>query len=241
MEEWKQAAALAKYELRRSKVAVIQLAFMLITYILVVVFSAPIVVEKGFFLFDLFFLIFIGMAATWAKPKDFQINKMKNGSWGTPYFALLHQLPIPRKVLIKNRFIIYFVYSIPMHMIFLVSIYIFSDTIRTFLAFPEYIAFAIIWIMFGIYWGVSYPLVDIGEVKKMGAFKMTLYTVLFFVPIIGGGILLQQFTGYGVVYWSMMFAKNWPVVSSILSISLAIVCVLFALHHANKKIRKIDY
>lgn len=241
MKDWKQAAALAKFELRNSKKALIPLGFMLITYTFVIVYSAPMLIDTNFFLFDLFFLIFIGMAASWAKPKEFQINKMRNGSWSAPYFVMLHQLPIRREILIKNRFFIYFVYSIPFHALFLISIYAFSETIRTVMTFPEYVAFTIIWLSFGISWGTVYPLTDLGAETKMDTFKLIIYTILFLAPIIGGVILLQWFTGYGVVYWSMIIAKNWPLLSSNLAVILAAVSTVFALRQADKKIAKFDY
>ena len=126
-------------------------------------------------------------------------------------------------------------------MLFLGSIYAFSETIRTILTFPEYAAFTIIWLSFGIYWGALFPLADVGEVRKMSTFKMWLYTVLFLVIVVGGVILLQRFTGYGVVYGSMMLAKNWPLLSSLLSIIAAVVCTKLALRQANKKLMEIDY
>ena len=206
--------ALSKFELRNSKKAVFPLGFMLIVYAFLMISSAPQLVDSLFY--DVFFLIYIGMAASWAKPKEFQLNKTKDGSWISPYFVLLHQLPIRREVLIKNRFVVHYVYSIPANVLFLGSIYAFSETIRTILTFPEYAAFTIIWLSFGIYWGTAFPLTEVGEVKKMGSFKMWLYTVLFLVVVVGGVTLLQRFTGYGVVYGSMLLAKNWPLLSSLL-------------------------
>lgn len=191
--------------------------------------------------YDVFFLIFIGMAAAWAKPKEFQLNKVRNGSWGTPYFVLLHHLPIRKEILIKNRFIVYYAYSIPSHMLFLFSIYAFSETARTILTFPEYTAFTIIWLSFGIYWGALFPLADIGEVAKTSTFKMWLYTVFFLIIGVGGILLVRLYTGYGVVYSSMMLAKKWPVLSSILSIVVAVVCTKLVLLHAKKKMMEIDY
>ena len=239
MEDWKQAVALSKFELRNSKKAVFPLGFMLIVYAFLMISAAPQLVESMFY--DIFFLIYIGMAASWAKPKEFQLSKMKNGSWMSPYFVWLHQLPIRKEILIKNRFVIYYAYSIPANMLFLVAIYAFSESIRTILTFPEYAAFTIIWLSFGIYWGTAFPLTDVGEVKKMGSFKMWLYTVLFFAVVVGGVFLLQRFTGYGVVYGSMLLAKNWPLLSSLLSIIAAVVCTKIALRQANKKLMEIDY
>lgn len=241
MEDWKQAISLAKFELRYSKRALIILGFMLIAYTFFIINSAPIYVETGFVLFDLFFLMIIGIGAMWAKPKKFQMNKMGNDSWRKSYFVMLHQLPIRKEILIKNLFVIYYAYAVPFHTLFLVSIYAFSQTMQTVLTFPEYAAFSIIWISFGIYWGVMYPLADLGEVNHSSNFKVTLDIILFLVTVGGGVILLQLYTGYGVVYWSMMVAKEWPLLSSILSIIAAYLGTMLALRQANKKIMKIDY
>ena len=239
MEDWKQAITLAKFELMNSKRALISLGAMLIVYAFLMIYAAPQLVETIFY--DLFFLIYIGMAASWAKPKEFQIDKMRNGSWGMPYFVMLHQLPIRKEILIKNRFVIYYAYSIPFHALFLISIYAFSEEIRTILTFPEYAAFTIIWLSFGIYWGAQFPLTDVGQVAKTSTVKMWFYTALFLVIGVGAVILLQQFPGYGIVYCSMMLAKKWPLLSSIMSIIAAVVCTKLALRQANKKIMKNDY
>lgn len=239
MEDWKQAAALAKFELRHSKKAVIPLGFMLIVYAFLMVYAAPQLVETIFY--DLFFLIFIGIAALWARPKEFQWNQMRDGSWGTPYFVMLHQLPIRNEILIKNRFVIYYIYSIPAHFLFLFSMYAFSSEIRAILTFPEFVAFSVIWLSFGIYYGVQYPVTDILQVAKSSTVKMWILTVLFLASCVGGVILLQQLTGYGIVYNSMMLAKKWPLYSSVISILAAIICTKLALRQANQKIMKTDY
>lgn len=239
MEDWKQAIMLAKFELMNSKRALISLGTMLITFSFLMIYAAPQLVESSFY--DLFFLLFIGAAASWAKPKEFQIDKMRDGSWGVSYFVMLHQLPIRKAILIKNRFVIYYVYSIPAHMLFLFSMYVFSEEIRTILTFSEYAAFTIIWLSFAVYWGALFPLTEVGEVTKMSPFKMWLYTWLVIAIIIGGVALLKFYTGYGVVYSSMMLAKKWPLLSSVLSIAAAVVCTKLALRQANKKIMKIDY
>ena len=58
---------------------------------------------------------------------------------------------------------------------------------------------------------------------------------------LGVFILLQKYTGQGVVYWSMMSAKKWPIISSIISIIAAYLGTTLALRQANKKIKEIDY
>ncbi len=86
-----------------------------------------------------------------------------------------------------------------------------------------------------------YPLTDLGEVTKSSTLKMWFYTVLVLALAVGLFVLLQQFTGQGVVHWSMVIAKKWPLLSSIVSIIAAYVGTTLALRQANKKIKEIDY
>ncbi|MBE1554245.1 hypothetical protein [Sporosarcina limicola] len=241
MGNWKQALSLAKFELRNSKKALVLLGFLLITYVFFIVYSVPIYFKTGFVLFDLFFLMITGMAAMWAKPKGFQMKKVENNLTVTPYFVMLHQLPIPKEILIKNRFIIYYAYAVPLHTLFLALIYVFSETMRAELTFPQYIAFSLIWISFGIYWGTIYPVTELGEVSGSSNLKAYLYLILYLVIISVGITLLQVYTGSGIIYWSMNIAKKWPLLSSILSVAAAGLSTILWLRAANKKIKRIDY
>ncbi|CAM3260410.1 hypothetical protein FITA111629_13455 [Filibacter tadaridae] len=241
MESWNQAILLAKFELRNSKKALVLLSLLLIPYAFFIIYSTPMYLETGFVLYDPFFLIIIGVAALWARPKEFQLKRAGNNSWVNPYFIMLHQLPISREILIKNRFVIYYAYAVPLHTLFFMSIYIFSETMRTTLTFPQYVAFALIWISFGLYWGSIYPVTDLGEAPTSSNFKTYLYSILFIIVVCGGLFLLHVYTGYGVVYWTMIAAKKWPLLSSIASMIAAYIGTILALRQANKKIKEIDY
>ncbi len=214
---------------------------MLIVYSFFIIESTSAYLENWFMLFDLLFLITIGVAAMWAKPKTFRLEKSDDNSFKKSYFVMLYQLPIRKEVLIKNLFVIYFVYSIPFHALFLISIYAFSGTMQSFMTLPEYIAFFIIWMSFGIYWGVMYPIADLGEVTKSSTFKLWLYIALFLAFVVGVFLLFNQYTGQGIVYWTMVVAKKWPLLSSILSIIAAYLGTTLALRRATKKIKQIDY
>ncbi len=241
MESWKQALSLAKFELRNSKKALITLSLFLIIYLFFIVYSAPVYLETGFVLFDVFFLLITGILVMWAKPKDFQLQSAGNPSVVNAYFVMLHQLPIPREILIKNRFVIYFVYAVPFHTLFLTLIYVFSEPMRAELTFPQYVAFSLIWISFGIYWGVVYPISDIGETSKTSMFKASMYLILLMAVVAGGMTVLQVYTGYGIIQWSMIIAGKWPLLSSILSIIAAYIGTILGLRYANKNIKRIDY
>lgn len=239
MKEWKQAAALAKLELKYSKKAVLSLSAILIVYGFLLIYASPQLVETV--AYDVLFLIFLGFAAGWGRTKEFNVSKMRDGSYGSPYFLFLHQLPIRNDILIKNRFMIYYIFSIPVHVLFFISLYLFSGEIRSILTFPEYVAFAVIWLAIGICNGTSFPIVDIGEVKKMSVVKRSLYGIIM-IGVVGVGlVLLQKYTGYGIVYGSMIIAGKWPLIAGTLSVVTAIICINLALRHANKNIMKIDY
>ena len=210
-------------------------------YVFVIVSTAPDYFESGAVLFDPFFLIATGLAAIWSKPKDFQIQKTGNHVSVNPYFVLLHQLPIPKEVLIKNRFAIYYIYSVPSNMLFLTLIYVFSGTIQSMMTLPQYAAFSIIWISFGIYWGSIYAVSDIGEATRTSKVKSYVYLIIILALIVIGMILLHTYTGHGIVYWSMIIAKKWPLLSSVLSVTTAFISTIFWLRHANKTIEKVDY
>ena len=119
------------------------LSLFLIIYVSFIVFSADTYLETGFVLFDVFFLLITGIAATWAKPKEFQLQKMKGISTVNPYFVMLNQLPIPKEILIKNRFVIYYAYAVPFHTLFLIlNLRIFGNDASGVDSFPIYCFFA---------------------------------------------------------------------------------------------------
>lgn len=241
LESWKQAILLAKFELRNSKKALLTLSILLITYVTFMVLSARTYVETGFVLFDVFFLLITGIAVIWAKPKDFQLQKIGGMSAVNPYFVMLNQLPIPKGILIKNRFVIYYAYAVPFHTLFLMLIYVFSETIRAELTVTQYIAFSLIWISFGVYWGSIYPASDVGDASNSSTFKVIVYLILF-MAIVGGGIaILQAYTGVGVIYWTMLIAKKWPFLSSLVSVTAAGLSTIYWLSYANKNMKKVDY
>ena len=49
---------------------------------------------------------------------------------------------------------------------------------------PQYAAFSLIWISFGIYWGSIYAVTDVGEATRKSKFKSYVYLIFFFVPIV---------------------------------------------------------
>lgn len=241
MRNWKQAFSLAKFELRNSKLAFLALVILLVPYVFVIVDSASAYFEEGFVLFDPIFLIVIGLTAVWVKPKDFQLQKAPGSLQVNHYFVSLHQLPIPKEILIKNRLVIYYMYSIPFNILFLILVYVFSDTLQVMLTVPQYAVFSLIWLSFGIYWGSIFAVTDVGEATKTSIVKSYVYMVFIFGSLVIGLVILQKLSGHGIVYWSMILAKQWPLFASVFSVILAYLSTIYWIRYAKKIMKKIDY
>lgn len=241
MKNWKEAFLLAKFELRHSKFALYSLGTLLILYVYFIADSASAYLEEGHMLFDPFFLIVIGLTPVWVRSKDFQLQKAANGLQLNPYFVTLHQLPIPKEVLIKNRLTIYYMYSVPFNILFFTLIYLFSDAIQAMLTVPQYVAFSLIWLSFSIYWGSIFAVSDVGEATKTSTFKSYVYVVLVLVSLVIGMVILHKFSGHGFIYWSMILAKQWPLLASILSVIAAYISTIYWIRYAKKIMKKIDY
>ncbi|PWA07924.1 hypothetical protein DCC39_15890 [Pueribacillus theae] len=237
MFNWKKAYWLATFETKRSLKGIISLFFLLIFFLFFFVFTAHL--QHSLFPYDILFLIAFGAAAVWSKPKEFQYQKLGEELWASPYFIMLHQLAVPKDILIKSRFINYYLFSIPFHILLLALLYIFSEPMRDFLTVGEYLSFSLIWICFGIYSGSLYPASDTGDV--ISNVKLVVYGIVLVFSGILVVIGIRYFSGHGIVFWTMMAARNWPVLSGGLSIVLAIAGVKYWLHYAAKNMKRIDY
>lgn len=239
METWKKAFSLASFELKASWKSIFTF---ILSLVIITTLFAPMFSELGQklkFFHDLLFLIIFTMLPSWIRTKEFQFQKIGEETWGTPYFIFLHQMAIPKEILLKSRFINYFILAIPLHVLLFVLLFIFSEA-RNVFSFGEYIVFSVIWICFGIYAGALFPTSDTGD--NISNFKLTIYTILLILGI--GGLFFFVyfiFGGHGIVYWSMEAAKQWPLIASILSILLAIAGVKYWLHYAARNMQNIDY
>lgn len=239
METWKKAFSLASFEAKASWKSIFTFIFslLIITMLFIPVFSES--GQKLKFFYDLLFLIIFTMLPSWIRTKEFQYQKIGEETWGTPYFIFLHQMAIPKEILLKSRFVNYYSLAIPLHVLLFVLLFIFSEA-RNVFSIGEYFAFSVIWICFGIYAGAVLPASDTGD--YISNFKLTIYTILLILGT-GGLIFFVHFIlgANGIVYWSMEAAKQWPLLSSVLSILLAIAGVKYWLHYAAKNMQKIDY
>ncbi len=238
MNTMKQALWLVKFEMKAS---VKQYFFLLGFAIFYGIFFSMTISLHNTLLFDFFFILVFGFCAVWARPKELQLQKISEGLWASPFVVMLNQLPIPKNVLINSRFIVFYIFSIPFNLFILTFIYIFSMELRESIPAISYLIFSVIWICFGIAFGSMFPASDVGDKMPKNKWKWVAIGVLFYGGLIGSVIAVNMYSGQGIVGWSIHAAKEFPVVSILLSLMIAILSVIYYMRYMYKKIAQIDY
>ncbi|MED1864455.1 hypothetical protein P4V41_13395 [Fictibacillus nanhaiensis] len=239
MNRWKQAFSLSKFELTQSKKSIFTLLFLLVPYSYFLTAAISSYLEGHFMLYDIFFLLTFGVAAIWAKPKKHQYQKLSDNMWAQPFTVFLNQLPIPKDIVVRSRFLIYFIYSVPFHLTVLIIMYSFAPELRQTLPPLEFIAFSLIWLSFGICYGSVYPASDSGD-------KVTNVKMAFYAFVLLGSFTLLLFavpylSSHGLVGLTILVASKWPIVTSVVSIIAACASVAFWMRYMKNHMNKLDY
>lgn len=239
MRNWQQAWGLATFELQASKLSFLFLLFIYPLFTLGIITSFDEYLDMNFVGIDLIFILSFTFAPIWTKPKQFQIQKMGSGLMAAPTVFMCQQLPITRNVIIKSRFIIYFIYTLPVQLLFLSALYILSPNLQALMSLGSYFSFSIIWLSVSVYIGGAIPASEVGD--DASTMKMTIYTILMVIGVIAFFTFIQMFSAHGLVYWTIIFATKWPIISSLSSIILAIIAFNYWQKHTKKTMGKLDY
>lgn len=239
MQDWMQAYRLAKFELRASKVSFLVLLLFVIIMGLFFGSSTGSYLEQGYVEFDLFFVVVFTISPMWIKPKDFQSRKVNSDIFASPPVIMLKQLPVKHDVIIKSRFLTYFIYTIPFQVLMLLLLYLLSPELRDLLSLGSYSAFSIIWLSFGIYGGCIVPASEAGDRTTIMA--MVVYGLVPIISLIALFTVVYLLFHFGVFYWTIILAQKWPILSSLTSILLAIIGVRYWQHYMKKTMIKLDY
>ncbi|WP_106495886.1 hypothetical protein [Lentibacillus sp. Marseille-P4043] len=241
MQEWKQAFQLATFELKASKQGFLFLALFFVLVLVFLTVELRTYIEQNFAGLDLaFILTFSGLIMIWLKPKNFQLTKLNEDVTASPSLIMLNQLPITKDVIMKSRFIVHFFYSFPFQFLLLIGLYPLSPNLQDALSIGSYIAFSIIWLSFSFYAGYIFPAADAGTKNT----NTVLSFILGFIFAIGAMFvfaIIQVATGHAIVYWTIIFAQTWPLLSSFLSVILAFIGFTYWQHYTRKTIDKLDY
>lgn len=239
MKNWQQAFWLAKFELKESKLSFL---FLLLFYLLMTlgfISSFESYLDANFVGIDLIFIICFTYAAIWARPKHFQVRQVNDELVASPALFALQQLPITKDLIVKSRFIIYFVYSVPPQILLLTSLYLFTPAIHGMVGISSYLVFTIIWLSFGVYSGGIIPASDAGD--KASRLKVAVYGVLMLFGMIAFFTIFIAVSEHGIVHWTLILAKKWPLLSSVSSIILAFIGFNYWQSYMKKMLGKLDY
>ncbi|MGM8364930.1 hypothetical protein ACLIBG_05525 [Virgibacillus sp. W0181] len=239
MDNWKQAFWLAKYEFRHSPLTLFVLIGILLTALLLVVPTIPDYIRNAEMGIDLFFILFFMVASQWARPKIFREQKLGNGRYASYFLIALNQLPVPKEVVVKYRYLTYIIISVPIQILFLTILYILTPALQTELSIGTYAVFSIIWICFGVYLGCQQLVAEAGA----NLFFNIIITLFLLGPIIITLFIILFYKWYsnGFVNWTMFIAEDYPLLSIIVSLLLTAFGAMFWMKRMKRKMGKTDY
>lgn len=239
MNEWKQAYRLAAFELKASmKSFLLTLAFY-IAMSLIVMVSFDIYLEGKFKFFDLLFLLIFFMFPSWMKSKEFQMQKMDGDLWTSPSIIMLQQLPIPRNIIVKSRFIIHAFCSFPFQLILFIAMPLMSANFREMMTPTAYIAFVLIWLALSIAVGFIMAASEAG-----GNFKTKAIVKSFVYLVIGAAAIYFLFvllSDAGFIHWTMFLAMEWTLLSAAIAVVLILAGWKYWQADMRKTMKKTDY
>lgn len=240
MSDWKQAWWLAMFEVKASLKGIFKLAAL--SFLLALFFSeiySSNLIKDVPIVFDVFYLFTFWVLAASFRPKELQLKRMGGDIWVSPYFIMLNQLPIKKKILVLSRLISYFTISIPFHILVLILIYAISSEYRGVMPIGSHLVFSTIWLSFGVLCGSMFPASDVGE--KMSTFKAVVFNIIFFAGILAILLVIYNVFNKGIVEMTIYASKGWPLTSIFISILLAAIGLLYYKGYMYKRIDKVDY
>lgn len=239
MHEWKQAYRLAAFELKASRISLISILVFYVAMSLIVMMSLDLYLEGRFKFFDFLFLIIFLLFPAWMKSKEFQMQKFSGDLWTVPSVIMLQQLPIPKDVIIKSRFVIHAFCSFPLQLILLIALPLMSENFREMMSPVSYIAFILIWLSLSI--GVGFVMAASeagGNFKTRAIIKSFIYMAAGIAAVYG---LLFLFADSGFLSWTIFLATDWTWLSIIAAVAISIAGWKYWQADMRKMMKKTDY
>ncbi|WP_026907845.1 hypothetical protein [Paucisalibacillus globulus] len=241
MNNWKIAYQINKWELKKS------IFNIMLSYLVMLVFSLylarefPLYLESGLVFFDLVFLFMFGAAPLLPKPKAFEVQQIQSKLFVSPMVVLQKHLAIKNNVIIRSRLIMHTLYTFPMQLVALLILYS-TTSLHNILSIGSFISFGLIWLSFSIYVGYMVPSLNIGVRMFWG--NNTIFSVIFLLLIIillFGLTLVHVVFDHGIVYWSILFARDYPLATGGISILLAFLGYHFWRNSMRKSLGRLMY
>ncbi|MFD1032603.1 hypothetical protein [Metaplanococcus flavidus] len=238
MNEWKQAYRLAAFEIKASRRNLLLIMAFYIVASMIFMQSFEIYLNGEFQFFDLMFLLIFFLFPTWTKGKEFQMQKLDGDLWTAPSIVMMQQLPVTKKVIIKSRFIIHALCSFPLQLALLISMPLISENFREMMTPLAYVSFLLIWLALSITVGFMMAASEAG-----GNFKTKAIVLSFIYMLLGIGAiyLLLLLSNEGFIYWTMVLATEWTLLSSLIAIILIVGGWKYWQMDMKRTMKKTDY
>lgn len=129
--------------------------------------------------------------------------------------ALYRSLPIPLDVLSRSRMLLMIVILLVLSAAFFIALYLgVSEDFFLFLSRSEYIAFALLWIGFALFFNGINPVVEFGTSGRF----LYIYSLFLFIFFIVMKLAFIFIVGQGIVEWSISIILKYGWKASILSL-----------------------
>lgn len=236
MDTWKDAFWLAKMEWKKSWIGILWLLLIL----LAIAVMYTVVWKDGDQLpsifIDIAFLLLFGLVPYTIRSKELQYQKVDGEIWGSPFFMMLNTLPIEKEVLMKSRLVQALFPSLPFQLLFLIF---FSPRLLETMSIIEYLAFMLIWLVFGISSAFTYAASDVGD--RVTPMKLLMWGVIIYGGVTLILVWLYVKTDTGIVGLSMEAAKVFPIWSMAVSAVITVSGYYYCKYYMVKQMKKIDY
>jgi len=237
---WKEATRLALFEWKIEWFKRIFLQCLLTYGLLMFSFGMMDgVLEGGGIGLDYFYLAMFGLIYGWLVPRSFQYQKISAETYASPIFFMLHKLPIANNVLVRSRFIIFYLNAIPVLILLFIG-FTFIPEFQQVLSTSGVRAFTAIWMSYGLSVGALFPASDLGD-RHVTNTKLVAITIGLIITITLAILPSYIFYDDGVMNLSIDLANRWPLISIVIATFIAIISNKLWINYAMSKMKQVDF
>ncbi|MFD2045302.1 hypothetical protein ACFSTA_16580 [Ornithinibacillus salinisoli] len=239
LHNWKQAYSLAKFELKAfERISIISILIYLLVMQFVVVKLLEWHLDSSQVRSEAIFLLIFLAAITFLKPKELQSQPINSNIMASPVLIMQKQLPINEDTMIKSRFIIHFLYTVPFQILILIGLY-FLSSLHELLHVGSFIAFIIFWLSLGVLFGNVLIKVEIR--RKYSYIRDLLRGIILYFIATTAIIFIRNEFNYGLIDGSIYLTQRWPWLTTLVSVIIAFLCFNLWIRNMKKSLEKTDY
>lgn len=236
MNVWRDAWWLVRFEAKHSwKHYLFAVPFVLILAFVIIRPILPEYFENATMGIDFFFGFGFVLMSQFFRPKQFRSQKMSGIHYAVPFLITISQQPVSKRTIILYRFLMYFLLSGGINLLLLICLYPFF---QSYMDATGYLAFAIIWLSFGVYIGCANPATEVTN-NLVWSIVIGLFGGFFLFVL-----YIRAFYSWyesGLVNWTIDLAQHHPLASISISIILAGIAIFAWIKVMRYKLDKAEF